>query len=77
VLVDSSGVTTQSVNHIPGLDSPIALPFEKELAELLAPLAASPLAAPTVPHTGFYFLEGLSVPGQAHASGAGVDGAAR
>jgi len=71
VLANSSGLPTEP-RRLPGLDSPIPIPFEKELAELLAPLAVASVAAPTIPHTGFYFLESAPVPAQSHAWGAGA-----
>ena len=59
------------------MGNPIALPFERELHALLAPLAAFSVppvpATPAVPSdTGLYFLDGLSIPGQSHVSGAGA-----
>ena len=77
VLVDTSGISTPPSGGIGGLGGyPIEIPFQKELDALLAPLAASTLAVPAVPglptDTGLYFLDGVSVPGQAHVSGAGA-----
>ena len=77
VLVDNSGITTPPSGGTANLGSPIALPFEKELQALLAPLSVSALPAvpgtPAAPsETGFYFLDGLSIPGQSHVSGAGA-----
>ena len=73
VLVDNSAVATpQPGAAITG--SPITLPFAHELAALLAPLGRAtgptPLTAPS--ETGFYFLDGVTIPGQSHLSGAGV-----
>ncbi len=73
VLVDNSGIATPPSGAAITV-SPIALPFARELAALLAPLgeAASP-TAPTAPsETGFYFLDGVTIPGQPHVSGAGA-----
>lgn len=77
VLVDNSGITTPPSGGTANLGSPIALPFAKELQSLLAPLFGSSFAAvpatPAVPSdTGLYFLDGLSLPGQPHISGAGA-----
>lgn len=77
VLVDNSGITTPPSGATTNLGSPIALPFEKELQALLAPLSVSAVPAvsgpPAAPSdTGFYFLDGLLVPGQSHVSGAGA-----
>jgi cysteine desulfurase/selenocysteine lyase len=76
VLVDSSGIATPPSGGTGHLGSPIALPFERELHALLAPLAAFSVPAvpgtPAVPSdTDLYFLDGLSIPGQSHVSGAG------
>ncbi len=77
VLVDHSGITTPPSGGTANLGSPIALPFEKELTALLAPLAGPAVpAAPAMPavpsDTGFYFLDGLSIPGSSHVAGAGA-----
>lgn len=73
VLIDSSGISTPPSGGTTGFGSPIALPFERELADLLAPLAVSVPATSLIPSdTGFYFLDGLSLPKQSHASAAGA-----
>ncbi|MBA4131606.1 MAG: SufS family cysteine desulfurase [Hyphomicrobium sp.] len=77
VLVDSSGIATPPSGGTGNVGNPIALPFERELHALLAPLAAFSVppvpATPAVPSdTGLYFLDGLSIPGQSHVSGAGA-----
>ena len=75
VLVDSSGISTPPSSGIGGFGSyPIEIPFQKELDALLAPLAVSALpAVPALPtDAGLYFLDGVTVPGQAHVSGAGA-----
>ncbi|AHB49210.1 cysteine desulfurase [Hyphomicrobium nitrativorans NL23] len=78
VLVDTSGISTPPSGGLGGLGGyPIEIPFQKELDALLAPLAVSSVpAVPAVPglptDTGLYFLDGVSIPGQAHVSGAGA-----
>ncbi|HRN84202.1 MAG TPA: family 2A encapsulin nanocompartment cargo protein cysteine desulfurase [Hyphomicrobium sp.] len=75
VLVDTSGISTPPSGGIGGLGGyPIEIPFQRELDALLAPLAVSALpAGPGLPtDTGLYFLDGVTVPGQAHVSGAGA-----
>ncbi len=77
VLVDSSGISTPPSGGTQWSGYDIPLPFQKELDALLAPLFANATpAAPAVPaaptDTGFYFLDGVSVPGQSHVSGTGA-----
>lgn len=77
VLVDSSGISTLPSGGIGSLGGyPIEIPFQRELDALLAPLAVSTRPAnPAVPglptDTGLYLLDSVSVPAQAHVSGAG------
>lgn len=77
VLVDSSGISTPPSGGTQWSGYDVPLPFQKELDALLAPLFAHTTpAAPAIPaaptDTGFYFLNGASVPGQPHVSGAGT-----
>ena len=77
VLVDNSGIATPPSGGTGNTGNPVALPFEKELHALLAPLSVATIpGAPATPalrsDTGLYFLDGLSLPRQSHVTGAGA-----